>query len=207
MISSYCLSYCPGSSCSNTGYIAKYPPPGYTPPIISTKTSIYSCPTTILTTPKPPPPTTSTYSIAPLPTCSNICTQPHNPPQGYSSSSPVGSIPLPCYTCNNLPADYSSGYPFKLYTAKFSENSPSYQRPDCATGCKDACDVQYGVCVGTYAVGCSYGGGGGGGGNGGEGGDSYESALTKCALQKADCYVVNAGVGGEGRCASFGVGY
>ncbi|KAJ8065071.1 hypothetical protein OCU04_005784 [Sclerotinia nivalis] len=196
-ISSYCLSYCPGSSCSNTGYIAKYPPAGYTPPVISTITSIYTCPTTILTTSKPAP-TTSTSSIAPLPTCSNICTQPNNPSQGYSSYSPVGSIPLPCYTCNNLQPDYSSGYPFKLYTAKTSEDSPSYQRPDCGTGCRDACDAQYEACVGTYAQSCSYGGGGG---------DSYESALVKCGLQKADCYVVNGGVGGEGRCANYGVGY
>ncbi|KAF7881143.1 uncharacterized protein EAF02_007034 [Botrytis sinoallii] len=195
-IESYCGSYCPGSSCSNTGCRSRHPPAGYTPPVISVRTSIYTCPTTIqISTFKP----TSTSSIAPLPTCNNICVQPNNPSQGYSSYSPVGSIPIPCYTCNNLQPEYSSGYPFKLYTAKNSEDSPSYQRPDCGQGCQDACDAQYESCVGTYAQGCGYGGGGGG--------DTYASALVKCVQQKADCYIVNEGVGGEGRCGSYGVGY
>ncbi|TGO23411.1 hypothetical protein BPAE_0133g00090 [Botrytis paeoniae] len=194
-IESYCGSYCPGSSCSNTGCRSRHPPAGYTPPVIIVKTSIYTCPTTIQTSTSKP---TSTTSIAPLPTCNNICVQPNNLSQGYSSYSPVGSISIPCYTCNNLQPDYNSGYPFKLYTAKTSEDSPSYQRPDCGQGCQDACDAQYESCVGTYAQGCGYGGGGG---------DTYASALVKCVQQKADCYIVNEGVGGEGRCGSYGVGY
>ncbi|KAF7930040.1 hypothetical protein BELL_0253g00090 [Botrytis elliptica] len=195
-IESYCGSYCPGSSCSNTGCRSRHPPAGYTPPVISVRTSIYTCPTTIQTSTSKP---TSTSSIAPLPTCNNICVQPNNPSQGYSSFSPVGSIPIPCYTCNNLQPEYNSGYPFKLYTARNSEDSPSYQRPDCGQGCQDACDAQYESCVGTYAQSCGYGGGGGG--------DTYASALVKCVQQKADCYIVNEGVGGEGRCGSYGVGY
>ncbi|TGO09080.1 hypothetical protein BTUL_0180g00130 [Botrytis tulipae] len=195
-IESYCGSYCPGSSCSNNGCKSRHPPAGYTPPVISVKTSIYTCPTSIqISTSKP----TSTSSIAPLPTCNNICVQPNNPSQGYSSYSPVGSIPIPCYTCNNLQPEYNSGYPFKLYKARNSEDSPSYQRPDCGQGCQDACDAQYESCVGTYAQGCGYGGGGGG--------DTYASALVKCVQQKADCYIVNEGVGDEGRCGSYGVGY
>ncbi|TGO57116.1 hypothetical protein BCON_0069g00100 [Botryotinia convoluta] len=195
-IESYCGSYCPGSSCSNTGCKSRHPPAGYTSPVISVKTSIYNCPITIQTSISKP---TSTTSIALLPTCNNICVQPNNLSQGYSSYSPVGSIPIPCYTCNNLQPDYNSGYPFKLYTAKTSEDSPSYQRPDCGQGCQDACDAQYESCVGTYAQGCGYGGGGGG--------DTYASALVKCVQQKADFYIVNEGVGGEGRCGSYGVGY
>ncbi|KAF7897095.1 hypothetical protein EAF00_005323 [Botryotinia globosa] len=195
-IESYCGSYCPGSSCSNNGCKSRHPPAGYTPPVISVKTSIYTCPTSIQTSTSKP---TSTSSIAPLPTCNNICVQPNNPSQGYSSYSPVGSIPIPCYTCNNLQPEYNSGYPFKLYKARNSEDSPSYQRPDCGQGCQDACDAQYESCVGTYAQGCGYGGGGGG--------DTYASALVKCVQQKADCYIVNEGVGGEGRCGSYGVGY
>ncbi|KAF7948550.1 uncharacterized protein EAE97_003961 [Botrytis byssoidea] len=195
-IESYCGSYCPGSSCSNNGCKSRHPPAGYTPPVISVKTSIYTCATTIQTSTSKP---TSTTSIAPLPTCNNICIQPNNPSQGYSSYSPVGSIPVPCYTCNNLQPEYNSGYPFKLYTARNSEDSPSYQRPDCGQGCQDACDAQYENCVGTYAQGCGYGGGGGG--------DTYASALVKCVQQKADCYIVNEEVGGEGRCGSYGVGY
>ncbi|KAF7949209.1 hypothetical protein EAE96_008376 [Botrytis aclada] len=195
-IESYCGSYCPGSSCSNTGCRSRHPPAGYTPPVVSVKTSVYACPTTIQTSTSKP---TSTTSIAPLPTCNNICVQPNNPSQGYSSYSPVGSIPIPCYTCNNLQPDYNSGYPFKLYKARTSEDSPSYQRPNCGQGCQDACDAQYESCVGNYAQGCGYGGG--------EGGDTYASALVKCVQQKADCYIVNEGVGGEGRCGSYGVGY
>ncbi|TEY80413.1 hypothetical protein BOTCAL_0038g00110 [Botryotinia calthae] len=195
-VESYCGNYCPGSSCSNNGCKSRHPPAGYTPPVISVKTSIYTCSTTIQTSISKP---TSTTSITPLPTCNNICAQPNNPSQGYSSYSPVGLIPIPCYTCNNLQPDYNSGYPFKLYTAKTSENSPRYQRPDCGQGCQDACDAQYESCVGTYAQGCGYGGGGGR--------DTYASALVKCIQQKADCYIINEGVGGEGRCGSYGVGY
>ncbi|TGO59046.1 hypothetical protein BOTNAR_0170g00230 [Botryotinia narcissicola] len=195
-IESYCGRYCPGSSCSKNGCKSRHPPAGYTPPVISEKTSIYTCPTSIQTSTYKP---TSTSSIAPLPTCKNICVQPNNPSQGYSSYSPVGSIPIPCYTCNNLQPEYNSGYPFKLYKARNSEESPSYQRPDCGQGCQDACDAQYESCVGTYAQGCGYGGGGGG--------DTYASALVKCVQQKADCYIVNEEVGGEGRCGNYGVGY
>ncbi|KAI9645759.1 hypothetical protein NHQ30_005191 [Ciborinia camelliae] len=195
-ILSYCLNNCPGSSCSNTGCKSQLPPAGYTPPVPSIKTSIYTCPTTIQTTSKPSPTTSTAPS---LPTCSNICAQPNNPSQGYGSYSPVGNIPLPCYTCNNLQPEYSSGFPFKLYTAQTSEDSPGYSRPDCGTGCQDACDAQYTGCVGTYAQSCLYGVG--------EGGDTYAEALIKCQNQKEDCYGVNEGVSGGGRCESWNVGY
>lgn len=38
-------------------------------------------------------------------------------------------------------------------------------------------------------------------------GDTYEEALVKCEAQKTDCYVVNEGVSGGGRCTSYNSGY
>ncbi|PQE13221.1 hypothetical protein CJF30_00003133 [Rutstroemia sp. NJR-2017a BBW] len=195
-VASYCTSYCPGNSCSVSGCKGKYPPTGPSPPPVSYSTSVYTCPATLKTTTTSSKPS-STSSIVPVPTCSNICVQPNNPSKGYGSSSPVGNIPLPCLTCNNLQQDYNAGYPFKLYTNKDSGSCGSYTRPNCGQGCKDACDTQYTSCVNTYAQSCS----------GGGGADTYSSAMTKCQAQKTDCYSANSGVGGSGRCTSWNSGW
>ncbi|KAM3070359.1 hypothetical protein ACMFMG_010190 [Clarireedia jacksonii] len=195
-IASYCSSYCPGNSCSVSDCKGKYPPTGPSPPPVSYSTSIYTCPATLKTTTTSSKPS-STSTLVPVPTCSNICIQPNNPSKGYGSSTPVGSIPLPCLTCNNLQQEYNAGYPFKLYTNKDSGSCNSYTRPDCGQGCQDACDAQYTSCVNTYAQSCI----------GGYGEDTYDTALAKCQSQKTDCKTANNGVGGSGRCTSWNSGW
>jgi len=154
---------------------------------------------TTTTTKKP----TST-SCVPIPTQSCICNQPSNPSKGYSSSSPVGSIPLPCLTCNNLYSDYSSGNWFKLYTESDSKSCGSYPKGSVPQGCKDSCDYQKQSCLNTYAESCKsnsawdvkYGGK-----------DSYESACFKCESQWSDCYGQNAWTSGGSRCSGWNSGW
>lgn len=143
-VSGYCQTSCPGSKCSKSGCISRYPPaipPNNPSPTVST--SVYTCPASsaanpATTTSKAPASTTSCVTV---PTCSNICSQPNNPWKGYSSNSPVGNIPLPCLTCNNIQSDYSAGKTFKLYNTPESKDCPSYPRGGSGgpgKGCQDA---------------------------------------------------------------------
>jgi hypothetical protein len=207
-VSSHCNGSCPGKSCSKPSCTSKYPPSGPTIPGASVSTSVYTCPVsstktaskTTLSTGK----VSSTSTCVPIPTQTNICVQPHNPNNGYSSTSPVGNIPLPCLTCNNAHGDYNNGNCFKLYTSPQSSNCPSYPRGG-TTGpskaCKDACDHQYTICIGTYAQGCK-------GRSGPQFGDSYSVATNKCTNQRADCYKANANISPpKSRCGSWNTGW
>jgi hypothetical protein len=199
-IGSYCQGYCPGNQCSLSSCKSKWPPSGSPAPSPSISTSVYTCAGTSTSTTSQP----STTSCVPVPTQSCICTQPSSPNKGYTSSSPVGSIGLPCLTCNNLYSDYSSGNWFKLYTSPQSQSCPSYPKGSVSQGCKAACDNQHTACISTYAESCKsnsaysveFGGL-----------DSYDSACTKCSNQWNDCYSANQWVSGGNRCGSWNSGW
>jgi hypothetical protein len=203
-VSTYCGGSCPGGSCSKSGCTSKYPPSGPSPPSNTYSTSVYTCPPA--STPPVKPTTTSSKpatstSCVPVPTNSNICTQPNNPGKGYTSSSPVGNIPLPCLTCNNVYSDYQRGNCFKLYSNADTNQCPSYGRSQGGQGCKAACDNQYNTCMNTYAQGCKS--------NTWNWGtsDTYSSASTKCYNQWNDCYSVNSNVNTGSRCGSWNSGW
>jgi hypothetical protein len=199
-VGSYCSSYCPGKSCSLSGCKSKYPPSGPSVPTPSISKSVYTCTSSAspTTTSKP----TST-SCVPVPTSTCVCKQPNTPSKGYSSSSPVGSISLPCLTCNNLHSDYSAGNWFKLYTSSDSSSCPSYPKGSVPQGCKSSCDNQYSACLDTYAQSCKS--------NSpaaiSKGADSYASACSKCKNQWTDCYSSNSGVSSGGLCTSWNSGW
>ena len=197
-VSSYCGNYCPGNSCSLGGCKSKYPPSGPVAPSPTVSTSVYTCSVSTTTTPSA---AASTTSCVPVPTNSNICTQPNNPRNGYGSQSPVGGIELPCLTCNNIKSEFNAGNCFKLYTAPQSSNCPSYPRSGPhgpGQGCKDACDSQYQGCMNTYAQGCKSN----------SRGDTYASASQKCQNQWNDCYSANSWVSvSSSRCGSFNSGW
>jgi hypothetical protein len=201
-VSSYCSSSCPGGNCNLGGCKSKWPPVGPPPPATTYSPTVYPCTQTTLskstTTSKP-----TTTSCVPIPTKSCICSQPHNPSKGYSSTSPVGSISLPCLTCNNLQSDYNSGNHFKLYTSSDSKSCSSYPHGSVPQGCKDSCDYQKQVCLGTYAESCKA--------NSAKdiagGKDSYASACNKCQSQWNDCYSANGGQSGGNRCTGWNSGW
>jgi len=186
-----------------SGCTTKYPPPPPpSHPSATVSTSVYTCPPASSTA-KPSTttskPATSTKSCLPIPTCSNMCAQPHNPNKGYSYNSPVGSIPIPCLTCNNLQSDFNNN-PFKLYNNPKSENCPSYPRGGNGgpgKGCKDACDNQYTSCMNTYAEGCKSN----------RFGDSYQTGSQKCKDQWNDCYSANSNVNAGNKCGSWNSGW
>lgn len=198
-ISSYCTSYCPGPGCSINSCKNKYPPPS-SPSVVKTVTSVYTCSTTIASSTRPSVP--STIDCVPIPTYSNICKQASCQNGDYSPSNPVGGIPMPCLTCNNLQSSYNAGYPFKLYTDPDTSSCPSYRRSPFGLqqACRDACDTQYQGCMDTYAEGCRR--------KKKRGLDSYPDAKKKCLAQRNDCYTVNAGVTvGAGRCGGWNQGW
>ncbi|KUJ21127.1 WSC-domain-containing protein [Mollisia scopiformis] len=202
-ISQYCEKYCPGGNCNKPSCTSKLPPSGPSAPSPVYSTSVYTCPAASTSSAKPTTTSkaaASTTSCVPIPTNSNICTQPSNPGKGYTSSSPVGNIPLPCLTCNNIQSDYNSGNCFKLYTYANSAQCPSYPRSGSSgpsKGCKDACDSQYNSCMNVYAQGCQ----------GNTRGDTYSSASQKCQNQWNDCYSANSNVNIGNRCGSFNSGW
>ncbi|RDW71276.1 hypothetical protein BP6252_07839 [Coleophoma cylindrospora] len=202
-IKTYCSSACPGGNCSKGSCKKQYPPSGPAAPSSTVTTSVYTCApakptTTSFTT------TTSATTSVPVPTNSNICTQPSNSRYGYSGSSPVGNVPMPCLTCNNLKSDFNAGNVFKLYTHPDTTKCGSYKKPSCASACQDSCDAQYASCKTTYANSCSsnsfwaiwFGGA-----------DSYSSATTKCTQQWNDCYSANKYTTGASRCGSWNAGW
>ncbi|PMD48803.1 WSC-domain-containing protein [Hyaloscypha variabilis F] len=203
-VSSYCSSSCPGGDCNLGSCKSKWPPVGPPPPPTSSSTTVYTCtPTTTLSKSTTTSSKSTTSSCIPIPTQSCICSQPSNPKNGYSSSSPVGSISLPCLTCNNLYSDYSAGNHFKLYTHPDSGSCSSYPHGSVPQGCQDSCDYQKQACLGTYAEGCKS--------NTAKqiaaGADSYASACTKCENQWNDCYSQNAGVNEGNRCSGWNSGW
>jgi hypothetical protein len=204
-VSTYCSGYCPSGGCSKSGCTSKYPPSGEpSKPSATYSTSVYTCPAASASSAKPSTTSSSkpsSTSCVPIPTNSNICTQPHNPSKGYSSTSPVGSIPLPCLTCNNVYQDYKQGNCFKLYSFADTNKCPSYARSEPKQGCQDACDNQYNTCMNTYAQGCKSNSWSRGGS------DTYSSASTKCWNQWNDCHSVNSNVNAGSRCGSWNSGW
>lgn len=197
-ISSYCDNKCPGKFCSLEDCKSQLPPFKGPPPLHTVRIS--RNPLTLPADSKPTP----IIASVPVPTCSNLCIQPDNPSRGYTTSSPVGQIPLPCLTCNNIKNDFNAGHPFKLYTNSSSAECPAYSSAGAdgpVKGCKDACDAQYQACINTYAMGCKDGKW--------EGGvtDTYQQALEKCHDQWVDCLVENKKVPGNDRCITFNSGW
>ncbi len=188
----YCLTTCKSGACDKPGFIQKYPPQGGVPP--TTQTSTYACPTTITTT------TTKTTTTTPYPTSTcpvatptGICTQPTSKKYGYGPGHPVGGIPLPIVTCNNVKDDWNKGNVFKLYTDKDSHNCPSYPRPQCPSACVDACKAQFQQCESVYTDGCKKG----------LFNYSWQSADAACKAQYNDCLAINKNVKGTGQCATW----
>ncbi|KAI0099658.1 WSC domain-containing protein [Nemania sp. FL0031] len=195
----YCLTTCAAGSCSKPSFTKKYPPKGGLPPTTSTFTS--ACPSTITTTTKTKTTKTTTTtavptSSCPVPTPTGICTQPTNKKYGYSPGHPVGGIPLPVVTCNNIKADFNSGNVFKLYSDKDSHKCPSYTRPHCPNACEDACKTQFQQCESVYTEGCKTG----------KFGQSYKDADAACKAQYTDCLAVNKNVKGSGHCTTWSDG-
>ncbi|KAI0816540.1 WSC domain-containing protein [Xylaria sp. FL0064] len=188
----YCLTSCKNGACDKPSFVNKYPPKGGNSP--TTHTSTYPCPTTITTT-KTKTTTTTPYptSSCPVPTPTGICTQPTNKKYGYGPGNPVGGIPLPIVTCNNIKDDYMTGNVFKLYTDKDSHNCPSYPRPQCPNACADACKAQYDQCESVYTDGCKKG----------LFNYSYKDADAACNAQYNDCLSVNKDVKGNGHCTTW----
>ncbi|KAI0971078.1 WSC domain-containing protein [Xylaria arbuscula] len=189
----YCLTACKSGTCGKPSFIQKYPPLGGSPP--TTHTSTYACPTTITTTKTRTTTTSTPYptSSCPVPTPTGICTQPTNKKYGYGPGNPVGGIPLPIVTCNNIKDDWNSGNVFKLYTDKDSHNCPSYPRPQCPSACADACEAQYEQCESVYTDGCKKG----------YFNQSYKDADAACKAQYNDCLAVNKNVKGDGHCTTW----
>jgi hypothetical protein len=109
-VSNYCSNSCLGKSRSPSDYKSEYPPVGPSSSSPSVSTSVGPCSAFTPST------ATSSPAVVPVPSSSCVCKQPNSPNKGYSASSPVGSISIPCMTCNNVKPDWYAGNWFKLYT-------------------------------------------------------------------------------------------
>ncbi|KAG7102362.1 WSC domain-containing protein like [Verticillium longisporum] len=213
-------------SCSKNSYLNFYKPiGGDSKPVTSTST--FPCTATTTTT---MPPATTTAVVPPP---KGICIQPSNPWWGYGPGNPVGKIPLPVVTCNDLEHEFKGGNPFKMYSNSESSKCRSYKRPNVPSACADACRQQYDSCNAVYAKGCwsfkSWRNRREIGASdeapvsaaladrspnldavidkrtfGQFFGDNFWDATNKCKAQYDDCINVNRGVTGAGVCWSFG---
>lgn len=197
-ISAYCGGHCPGGDCSLDKCKSQLPPLNGPPPVHTVRTSVVPCSTEIRQAEAMATPIISTV---PVPTSSNICIQPNDPSKGYSTSSPVGMIPLPIFTCNNIEVDFNAGNSFKLYTNSSSAECPAYPPSRADSGCKDACDAQYQSCLENYATGCKEGKWVGGVT------DTYQQATDKCHDQWVACLTTNKKVPVNDRCISWNSGW
>jgi hypothetical protein len=192
-VASYCGSKCTGGTCGGKDDCYKSSPPkGGNPPV--THTSTVPCPTTSTKTTTAGYPT-ATPSCPPSPT--GICIQPTNKLYGYGPGSPVGGIPLPIVSCNNLKADFTVGNIFKLYTNQDSRNCPAYTRPQVNFACLDACEAQQQQCEGVYAEGCRS--------NiaSSRFGQSWNDADAACKAQYGDCVTANKYLEDTKHCSSW----
>ncbi|KAI0187770.1 WSC domain-containing protein [Xylaria flabelliformis] len=192
-LNAYCFSKCSGSTCDGKStFTQKYPPKGGNSP--TTQTSTYPCPTTIATTTTKTT-TTAGYptSSCPVPTPTGICVQPTNNKYHYGPGNPVGGIPLPIVTCNNIKDDWNAGNVFKLYTDNDSHKCPSYPRPSCPNACADACKTQFQQCESVYTEGCKSG----------SFAQQYKDADAACKAQYSDCLAINKNVKGTGQCSTW----
>lgn len=201
-LSSYCKgSGKPGGICSKKDFWNHKPPSVPSGPGIPT-TTVITVPCLPVSTGKPTstsakpitstkPATTNTSTKCPIPTSTSLC----NPPKG--NKPPVGGIPLPVVTCNDLLPSFNSGHPFKLYTDSDSSKCKSYSRPSFSQACLDACQEQYDDCVDVYAKGCK---------EGKYKDDSYTGAVIKCKEQYGDCWLANWGVNPGQKCKVWETG-
>ncbi|TGJ81450.1 hypothetical protein E0Z10_g7326 [Xylaria hypoxylon] len=188
----YCLTKCVGTACDKPTFIKKSPPKGGNPP--TTQTSTTACPTTVVTTTKTKTTTTpAPTSSCPVPTPTGICTQPTNKKYGYAPGKPVGGIPLPIVTCNNIKNDWNNGNVFKMYTDQNSQNCPTYTRPKCSSACVDACKTQFQQCESVYTDGCKKG----------LFNSPWKDADAACQAQYNDCLTINKNVKGDGKCTTW----
>ena len=209
-LSNYCKgSSKPGGICSKKDFWNHKPPsvPGGGPgtPPMTTVITVPCLPVstgkptgTTTTTTKPatstkPVTTTTTSTQCPIPTSTSLCKPPKD------NKPPVGGIPLPVVTCNDLRDSFNAGHPFKLYTDSDSSKCKAYSRSSFSSACLDACQEQYDDCVEVYAKGCKEG-------KYKEDGTSYAGAIVKCKEQYADCWVANWGVREERKCKVWGTG-
>jgi hypothetical protein len=191
-VKDYCGNQCSGGKCGGKSDCYKSSPPHYpTPPV--THTSTIPCPTT--TTTKVQTTLTTAYPTAscPVPTPTGVCIQPTNKYYGYGPGNPVGGIDLPIVTCNNLKADWDQGFVFKLFTSKDSNLCPSYQRPQCASACADACKAQLQQCQDVYAEGCKTN----------RFSQSYTNANAACQAQYDDCTKINWNIVDTQHCTTW----
>jgi hypothetical protein len=188
------------------------PGQGGSPP--KTTTTVTPCPAT--TTTKPPATSTTPTQCPPPPT--NLCTQPSNPKYGYGPGNPVGGIPLPLVSCNDIYSDWRTN-PFKLYINQNSQKCPSYPPTGCGNACSDACKEQYTQCKNVYQQGCQQGSSGrfkrGEAAkrllgisqftsNWGFGDNTPSNAAKKCQAQYQDCLAVNKNVNPQKQCKTWG---
>ncbi|KAL7901012.1 WSC domain-containing protein [Trichoderma sp. SZMC 28014] len=210
-ISQYCSSTCVLGKCSKGDCWNHNPGQGGSPP--KTTTTVFPCSAT--TTTKPP--ATSTTSTCPPPP-TNICTQPSNSKYGYGPGNPVGGIPLPLVSCNDIYSDWRTN-PFKLYISQNSQNCPSYPPSGCGNACSDACKEQYTQCTNVYQQGCQQGSSGRFKrgqtakrllgvsqftANWGFGDNTPSNAAKKCQAQYQDCLAVNKNVNPHQQCKTWG---
>ncbi|KAK0623035.1 WSC domain-containing protein [Immersiella caudata] len=206
----YCSTTSRGGSKSS--YCEKSPPNNPEPPktiiTITTTCAPAATLTRISTSTKP----TTSATICPIPTPSNICKQPTSKKYNFSPSNPVGGIDMPIVTCNDLSTDHPRN-PFKLYASPDTRKCKSFARNQTPSACAAACKEQYEDCIEVYAETCR---------RGGKGpksravielevrtvwfGEDYHTATTRCNVQYDDCLAVNRGVSGSGKCTEFGRG-
>ena len=91
---------------------------------------------------------------------------------------------MPLLTCNNVQSEFSK-YPFKLYTSSTGSQNKGYARNKVATGCADACKVQYNSCTSVYAQGNNL-------------------SKIKCRAQYDDCVFTNRSPNVSSKCKTFG---
>jgi hypothetical protein len=215
-VSTYCNTKPGSAGCRKTDFFGKNPPKGDSAKTVTVTTTCAPATTAkpSTTTTKP---ATSSSTKCPVPTPTNICTQPSNWLYGYAPGKPVGGIDMTVVTCNDLANDWPN-YPFKGYADSDSSKCKKYARNGCVNACADACKDQYDDCVAVYAEGCrkkksrmgrdssyfefakpgslerrtlSWT-------------DTYNTAVDKCKAQYSDCLATNRLTTGAGKCPKFG---
>ncbi|ROT40395.1 WSC-domain-containing protein [Sodiomyces alkalinus F11] len=191
-LGSYCLTTCkPGRDCSRGDFLSKKPPKGGVKPP-TTSTSTVPCPETTAaatpTTPHTPAPT----PVVPEPT--SVCVQAKNGLKGYGPGNPVGGIEMPFVTCNDVEAEFHSGYHFKQYLFANTLRCPTYKRSQVKGACVDACHEQGETCRNVYAKAQLET----------KGFTAWVKATALCKVQQEDCLKQNKNVSGGSHCTTFG---
>ncbi|KAK3185462.1 hypothetical protein K4F52_005772 [Lecanicillium sp. MT-2017a] len=145
-LSKYCWA-CDSSKHCNKLDCWKQHEPGHAGTTI-TKTITTPCPTT---TKEPATTTPGNTDCPPQPT--NVCKQPSSKDCDYGPGNPVGGVPLPIVTCNDVKSDWPAN-PWKLYNHHQTHNCPSFPGWQVPKVCQQACKIQYNNCIAVYANSC-----------------------------------------------------